>query len=307
LHRAERAGHHLRDVQHAKSFERGPPRTHHRSPSAGSDDPALHDLRFFVPIPEVQFTSEGAIAFLTFNRPDARNAMTWPMYDALADACDQVDADERIRAFVLRGAGDAFVAGTDISQFASFASSDDGIAYERRMEQVIERLERVGVPTIAQVHGVAAGGGCLIALACDLRVCSHAARFGVPIARTLGNCLSAANYARIVDLIGPARTKDLLFTGRLLDTVEAGSLGLVTRMAEPHALDAAVRELAQTIARNAPLTIRATKEAVRRIALSRRLEERLADDLTARCYGSHDFREGVSAFLEKRKPLFTGH
>ena len=257
-------------------------------------------------IPEVQFTSEGPVAFLTFNRPDARNAMTWPMYDALAAACDQVDADERVRVLVLRGAGDAFVAGTDISQFTSFATGDDGIAYERRMEQIIDRLERVAVPTIAQVHGVAAGGGCLIAFACDLRVCSPGARFGVPIARTLGNCLSAANCARLVDLIGPARTKELLFTGRLLDAAEAASLGLVTRMAEPQALDAAVRALAGTIASNAPLTIRAAKEAVRRIAAVRRLEERLADDLTALCYGSRDFREGVSAFLEKRPPGFTG-
>jgi enoyl-CoA hydratase len=263
-------------------------------------------VRFFVAIPEVQFTSEGPVAFLTFNRPDARNAMTWPMYDALAAACDQVDADERVRVLVLRGAGEAFVAGTDISQFTSFATGDDGLAYERRMEQIIDRLERVAVPTIAQVHGVAAGGGCLIAFACDLRVCSPGARFGVPIARTLGNCLSAANCARLVDLIGPARTKELLFTGRLLDASEAAALGLVTRMAEPQALDAAVRELAQTIASNAPLTIRAAKEAVRRIAAVRRLEERLADDLTALCYGSHDFREGVSAFLEKRPPGFTG-
>jgi enoyl-CoA hydratase len=259
-----------------------------------------------VPIPEVQFTSEGPIAFLTFNRPEAKNAMTWPMYDALVDACQQVDADEQIRVLVLRGAGDAFVAGTDISQFTSFTTGDDGIAYERRMEQIIQRLERVAVPTIAQVHGVAAGGGCLLALACDLRVCSQAARFGVPIARTLGNCLSAANCARLVDLIGPARTKELLFTGRLLDAAEAASLGLVTRMVEPQALDGAVRELARTIAGNAPLTIRATKEAVRRIALGRRLEERLADDLTAICYGSRDFREGVSAFLERRPPTFIG-
>jgi len=259
-----------------------------------------------VPIPEVQFTSEGPIAFLTFNRPEAKNAMTWPMYDALVDACQQVDADEQIRVLVLRGAGDAFVAGTDISQFTSFTTGDDGIAYERRMEQIIQRLERVAVPTIAQVHGVAAGGGCLLALACDLRVCSQAARFGVPIARTLGNCLSAANCARLVDLIGPARTKELLFTGRLLDAAEAASLGLVTRLVEPQALDGAVRELARTIAGNAPLTIRATKAAVRRLALGRRFEERLADDLTALCYGSHDFREGVSAFLEKRAPAFTG-
>jgi enoyl-CoA hydratase len=259
-----------------------------------------------VPTPEVQFASQGRVAFLTFNRPAARNAMTWPMYDALAEACDRVDADARIRVLVLRAAGEAFVAGTDIAQFTSFATAADGLAYERRMEQVIDRLERVSVPTIAQVQGVAAGGGCLIALACDLRVCSPAARFGVPIARTLGNCLSAANCARLIDLIGPARTKELLFTGRLLDAAEAAALGLVTRLAEPHAIDDAVRDLVDTVADNAPLTIRATKEVVRRIALHRRLEESAADDLTASCYGSQDFREGVAAFLEKRTPSFTG-
>ena len=164
----------------------------------------------------------------------------------------------------------------------------------------------MSVPTIAQVQGVAAGGGCLIALACDLRVCTPAARFGVPIARTLGNCLSAANCARLVDLIGPARTKEMLFTGRLLDAAEAASLGLVTRMAEPDAIDDVVRDLADTVADNAPLTIRATKEVVRRIALRRRLDESTADDLTASCYGSRDFREGVAAFMDKRPPRFTG-
>lgn len=255
---------------------------------------------------EALFTSDGPIAFLTFDRPEARNAMTWPMYDALVEACDSVDADPNIRALVLRSTGVAFIAGTDIRQFSAFTSGDDGIAYERRIDAVIDRLERVPVPTIAQVQGVAAGGGCAIALACDLRVCTPAAQFGVPIARTLGNCLSAANYARLVDLIGPARTKDLLFTGRLLDAAEAASLGLVTRMVEAHALDDAVRELAGTIAANAPLTIRTTKEFIRRIAQRRRVEASETDDLVAACYGSHDFREGVTAFLEKRKPRFTG-
>jgi enoyl-CoA hydratase len=259
-----------------------------------------------VSIPEAPFETAGPLAFLTFNRPQARNALTWPMYDALVAACDRVDADDTVRVFVVRAAGDAFAAGTDIRQFTGFASGEDGIAYERRLDAVIDRLERVAVPTIAQVHGVAAGGGCAIALACDLRVCTPAARFGVPIARTLGNCLSAANLARLVDLVGPARAKDLMFTGRLLDVTEAASLGLVTRVADVDAIDGVVRDLATTIASNAPLTIRATKETVRRIALRRRLDAADADDLIAACYASQDFHEGVAAFLEKRHPRFTG-
>lgn len=252
------------------------------------------------------FASDGPIAYLTFNRPEARNAMTWAMYDALADACERVDADERIRVLVLRARGDAFIAGTDIRQFTEFASGDDGIAYERRMEAVIDRLERVAVPTIAQVEGVAAGGGCVIAFACDLRVCTPTAKFGVPIARTLGNCLSVANLSRLIELVGAARTKDLMFTGRLMDAAEAQSLGLVTRMASPEAIDAAVGELAARVAANAPLTHRATKEAIRRITFANRAATSSSDDLIASCYSSEDFREGVMAFLEKRPPRFGG-
>jgi len=255
---------------------------------------------------EAQFESVGSIAFLTFNRPAARNALTWAMYDALVEACDRVDADDTVRVFVVRANGDAFAAGTDIRQFTAFSTGEDGIAYERRLDAVIDRLERVSIPTIAQVHGVAAGGGCAIALTCDLRVCTPSAQFGVPIARTLGNCLSAANLARFVDLVGPARTKELLFTGRLLDVTEAASLGLVTRVAEPADIDTVVRDLAQSIAGNAPLTIHATKEVVRRIVVRRRLDPPEADDLIEACYASQDFREGVAAFLAKRRPRFTG-
>jgi enoyl-CoA hydratase/carnithine racemase len=183
------------------------------------------------------FATEGSIAYLTFNRPEARNAMTWSMYDALARACDAVESDPAVRVFVLRAAGDAFVAGTDIRQFTAFASADDGLEYEARMESVIGRLERLSVPTIAQVQGVAAGGGCILALVCDLRVCTPAARFGVPIARTLGNCLSAANHARLMDLIGPGRTKDLLMTGPGRSTRQtsrsAASRGMTAFHAEP--------------------------------------------------------------------------
>jgi enoyl-CoA hydratase/carnithine racemase len=257
-------------------------------------------------IPEVLFACAGPVAFLTFNRPEARNALTWEMYDALSTACDRADADQEIRVLVVRANGDAFAAGTDIRQFSSFASGDDGVAYERRLDAVIDRLERTTVPTIAQVQGVAAGGGCLIALACDLRVCTPSAAFGVPIARTLGNCLSIANCARLTDLIGPATTKDLLFTGRFVDAAEAASLGLVTRMADPQAIDDVVRDLAQAIAANAPLTLRAAKEALRRLAIHRRPDSTSTDDLILSCYASDDFRAGVAAFLSKRKPHFTG-
>jgi enoyl-CoA hydratase len=256
---------------------------------------------------QILFEVDGAIAFVTFNRPEARNALTWDMYDGLVDACERVGRDTAIRVLVIRGAGGAaFAAGTDISQFTSFTTRDDAIAYERRLDAVIDRLERVSIATIAQVHGVATGGGCAIALACDLRVCTPDARFGMPIARTLGNCLSAANYARMLDAMGPGLLKDLLFTGRLVDAREAASRGLVTRVAEADAIDTVVRELAETIARNAPLTIRATKEAVRRIQASRRLRPGEADDLIESCYLSEDFKEGVAAFLGKRPPRFTG-
>src|SRR5262245_20762639 len=252
------------------------------------------------------FTVDEAVATLAFNRPEARNALTWEMYDALCHACERVDLDRTIHVFVIKGEGGAFAAGTDISQFATVVTREDALAYERKLDSIIDRLERVDVATIAQVEGVAAGGGCAIALACDLRVCTPAARFGVPIARTLGNCLSVTNYARLLELVGPAHLKDLLFTGRLIDAAEAKSIGLVSRMAETDTIATVVNELAQTIAANAPLTIRATKEAVRMILCSRRPEHEAIDDLIAACYTSEDFRHVVAAFLEKRQPTFTG-
>jgi len=253
------------------------------------------------------FETDGPLAILTFNRPEARNAMTWEMYQALVDACDRVDADAGIRVLVLRGAGGkAFVAGTDIAQFESFRDREDGIKYEERLDRVLDRLERVNKPTIAQVQGVAAGGGCAIALTCDLRVATPESTFGIPIARTLGNCLSAATYSRLLDAVGPARAKDLLFTGRLMLASEAQTFGLVNRLVDGDQLQQAVRELALEIAAHAPLTIRATKEIVRRLAARRRLVPGEDADMVELCYGSADFREGVNAFLQKRKPKWTG-
>jgi enoyl-CoA hydratase/carnithine racemase len=253
------------------------------------------------------YEQQGSIAILTFNRPEMRNAMTWEMYEALVTACDRVDADSGVRVLVLRGAGGkAFVAGTDIAQFQSFQKPEDGVAYEDRIDAVLDRLERVTKPTIAQVQGIAAGGGCAIALTCDLRVATPDASFGIPIARTLGNCLSGASYSRLVDVLGAARAKDLLFTGRFVPAAEAHALGLVNRLAPADSIEQAVKQYADEIASNAPLTIRATKEAIRRVLEQRRLDEGRDRDLVEMCYGSADFREGVAAFLSKRSPRWTG-
>src|SRR5262245_40312020 len=242
---------------------------------------------------------------LTFNRPAARNALTWSMYEGLARACEDVDADDSIRVMVLRGAGGrAFVAGTDIGQFPAFSEASDGIAYERDSDRRIGRLEAVRKPVIAAIQGVAVGGGLRIAAACDLRIATPDARFGAPIARTLGNCLSAEAYARLVDLFGPSRVIGLLFTAKLIGAQDAHAAGFVHEIVAPEVFDARVGELATQIAGHAPITLRVTKEALRRIRTARPLPD--LEDLIAETYSSADFREGVRAFLTKRTPEWKG-
>ena len=248
---------------------------------------------------------DGAVAWLTFNRPRARNAMTWAMYDGLSAACERVDADEAIRVFVLRGAGDrAFVAGTDISQFQAFQTADDALGYERNVNRYVGRLEAVRKPTIAMIRGYCVGGGAAMAAACDLRLAARDARFGVPIARTLGNTLSAPNLARLVALIGPARAKEILFTARYIDADEGKAVGLFNEVVETDDLETRTRELATLIAGHAPLTLRSIKEGLRRLLEHGRIDE--PSDLYLMCYLSEDFKEGVAAFLEKRAPRWTG-
>ncbi len=246
------------------------------------------------------FERKGSTAHIIFNRPEARNAMTWEMYEALYACCDTVDSDDEGRVLVLRGAGDrAFVAGTDIKQFREFASGEDGVEYEKRMERVIGRLETVRKPVVSVIDGYAIGGGLSIAAVSDLRICTPEAKFGMPIARTLGNCLSIENYARLVALLGPSRTKALIFTARMFSAEEALSAGLATEVVAREDLDERVGELCAALESHAPITMRVTKEAIRRLTLAGMPD---ATDLVRETYGSHDFHEGVASFTEKRRP-----
>lgn len=256
----------------------------------------------------LRYERQGATALITFDRPAARNAMTWEMYQALYDACERIDADDGVRVAVLRGAGgESFVAGTDIRQFTDFregaAGGADGVAYEKRISAIIGRLETVRVPTVALIEGYAVGGGLIIAAACDLRVATPSARFGLPIARTLGNCVSLRTCAKLVSLIGPARTLQLVYTAELVDARRAVEIGLASEIVAAEDVGERLGELCEQLSAHAPLCMWATKEALRRLR-----EQALPDDedLIRACYGSADFREGVAAFIAKRPPRWTG-
>ncbi len=244
------------------------------------------------------------VARITVHRPEARNAMTFAMYDAFASACESLDGRPDVRVVILRGGGGTFIAGTDIAEFSDLRTREDALAYERRMGIVIDRLERMTKVTIAMIEGHATGGGFALALACDLRYAASGARLGVPIARTLGNCLSMANYGRVVEAVGPARAKELLLTARLLSAEEALAAGLINAVVPLEDLERHVGEVAASICTHAPLTLEVTKEAIRRIQERRRGAD--GEDLILRCYLSEDFREGVRAFLEKRTPVWKG-
>ncbi len=256
---------------------------------------------------ELLYEVRDGIGRVTFNRPAARNALTFAMYERLAEICDDAGRRADVRALVLTGAGDkAFAAGTDIGQFRAFAGPEDAIAYEARLDRVLDTLERCPVPTIAAVAGACTGGGAGIAAACDLRIAARGARFGFPIARTLGNCLSMANYARFAALVGPARVTEIVFTARLVEAEEARAIGLVSEVLDdPASLAARADALARLVAGHAPLTLRATKEALRRLRV-RGMTEDEGHDLILSCYMSQDFREGMEAFLAKRPPVWRG-
>jgi enoyl-CoA hydratase len=255
---------------------------------------------------DLLFDFKDGIGRLTFNRPQARNALTFRMYERLAEICQQANEDRAFKVLVLQGAGDkAFASGTDINQFRAFTTPEHALEYESRIDRVLTALEQCRVPTVAAITGACTGGGAGIAACCDLRIGTKTTKIGFPIARTLGNCLSMSNISRLTALIGPARVKDLIFTARLVGAEEAASVGLLTEVVEDvAALQRRADELATLIAGNAPLTLRATKQALAR--LQRRLTREEGEDLILMCYMSRDFREGLDAFLNKRQPQWAG-
>lgn len=254
---------------------------------------------------ELLHTVEDGIATVTFNRPQARNAMTFAMYDGLAEICAAAACDPSLRAIVVTGAGsEAFASGTDISEFSKFHTPEDSLAYEARIGHVLKTLEACAVPTIAAIAGACTGGGAGIANCCDLRIAASNLRYGFPLARTLGNTLSLENYARLAALIGPARVKDLIFTARLIGAEEAVSWGIVPQVVEPNELSRSARDLALKVAGHAPLTLRAAKRAL--AGLRRTVDPYEAREINLSCYGSEDFREGVEAFLARRPPIWKG-
>jgi enoyl-CoA hydratase/carnithine racemase len=253
--------------------------------------------------PQILFEQRAGVGLLTLNRPEARNAITFEMYDEMARLCESIEPGGELRALVITGAGEkAFAAGTDISRFRDFTGGSDALAYERRIDSVLQKLEKVPVPTIAALRGACTGGGAAIAIACDLRVADEKLRFGFPIARTLGNCLSGSSLARVVGALGAARTKEMLFTARLMAADEALACGLLESVVSDPL--ARALSLAEQMSGHAPLTLRAIKEGMRRLSSAGGSIE--DEDLILSCYESEDFREGMNAFFEKRAPRWQG-
>jgi len=258
---------------------------------------------------EVTLVIEAGMASVVFDRPAARNAMTWAMYQRLGQICDQLLADSSVRVVTFRGAGgQAFVAGTDIEQFKAFGTSrgsgEDGVAYEQQIDQCIQKLESLPMPTVAVIEGWAIGGGLAIATTCDFRIGTPSARFGVPIAKTLGNCLSVANLARLCAVFGLPRVKRMLMLADILTADEALDCGFLLQINEPGEIDDALVKLCQRLSALAPVTQSVVKEGLRRLVAHDLPHD---EDLIRRSYGSSDFREGVDAFVTKRSPVWTGH
>ncbi len=257
------------------------------------------------PVPELLYVEEDGVGLVTFNRPAVRNALTFGMYERLAEICESTRNGGSVRALVISGAGGkAFAAGTDISLFRGFKSGEDGLAYEKSADRYFTAVADCAVPTIAAIAGACTGGGAGIAACCDLRLAAADMAFGFPIARTLGNLLSAATLKKLSNELGASRVKSLLLTARLMKAEEALASGFVSEVLPDNAaLMQRAKALAIELTGHAPLTMQATKELMRRNEAEGNVED---DDWVAKVYGSADFREGLEAFLGKRRPRWQG-
>ena len=249
---------------------------------------------------------DGPIGTLTFNQPERHNAMSLDMWRAATVVLEQFEQDATVRVIVLTGAGGkAFVSGADISKFESERATVDAVLeYNAAVDRFGQVLGESSKPTIAMIRGYCLGGGVGIAVCCDLRIANEAARFAVPAAK-LGLGYGYANVRRIMDLVGPQFTTEMLLTARQFDAAQAERTGLVNHVVPDAEIESYVRAMAETIAGNAPLTIRAVKRVVRELRCDEP-DVAACDALVRQCFESADYREGRQAFLEKRKPLFRG-
>jgi enoyl-CoA hydratase/carnithine racemase len=252
------------------------------------------------------YEKRGDEAHIRFDNPAAHNALTSQMWHDLRDAAYDIAADRSIRVAVFRGVGGkAFISGTDISKFADYDSGEQGVEYERDIDLCMGAIDAIPCTTIAVVEGWAVGGGINISSACDFRIATPDARFGSPIGRTIGNCLSAASVARIGGAVGVQFAKRMVLLGEFLTADQLLASGFLLKVVEREALDAEAAALARRAAENAPLTTRTTKETIRQMTFGTLpdIEAPIAD-----VYGSADFRRGVADFLAKTKrvPDWTG-
>lgn len=261
---------------------------------SGADSP--HD--------DVLVRREDAVLHLVLNRPERHNALTPEMYDDLLAGFDAAEADQSVRVVVLRGAGGrAFAAGSEIAQFTELHTGEDGVRYEAMMRQVLDRLATLRASTIAVLEGLCVGSGLLLASACDLRVATQDVRFAVPVARTLGNCLSAYSLSLLADRLGAARVLDLLITARFMTAQEADSAGYLARVVAPTELDAAVDELIAAALQAAPLTTWSAKQLLHRVRTATLPDD---TDVLTTVYESNDFAAGVAAFLRRERAVWSG-
>ncbi len=253
---------------------------------------------------QVLFELKGNIAYITFDHVIARNAMTVGMYQNLKTICIDIAKNPQVRVAIFRGAGGkSFVSGSDIAQFSSFTNGQDGVRYEEAIDDYLAPLASLPIPTIAVVDGMAVGGGLAIASCCDFRISNHEAKFGVPIAKTLGNCLSASNIAWLVAHLGINLVKRMLLLAEMISAKELVQQGYLFATYETDELSKEAQDLAERLTVLAPITQKSTK-----LVLARLLKNQLPDcqDLIAETYGSNDFKNGVASFLRGEPPVWTG-